>query len=261
MEHCSSHSCASAGGSHAKKPIIVLVGVALVIFLLTLIASNIKKFHYIGRPEPVARSLTISGSGKVTATPNIAVTNVGLVTEKSDVATAQQENSEKMNALIAALKELKIKDEDIRTTQYQIYPKYSYEEKKGSAITGYSVSQSVEVKIRDLKNISAVLARAGEAGANQVSGITFTIDEPKNLRAQAREEAVKDAKDKAAKLAEQLGVKLGRVITFSESGGGQTPEPRLMYMKEGIGGGDSAPDIQSGSLEIISNVDVTFELK
>lgn len=246
--------------SSSTKAVVAIVGVALTVYIATLVVSNIKKFSYIGAPTPPSRTLTISGSGKIIATPNIGVTNIGLVTEKADVAAAQQENSQKMNKLLVALKELGIKDEDIRTTQYQIYPKYSYEEKKGSQITGYSVTQSVEVKIRDLTKISQVLARAGEAGANQVSGITFTIDEQKNLRAQAREEAVKDAKEKASKLATQLGVTLGDVITFSESAGITPPEPRYMMMKE-MGGVGDAPDIQSGSLEIISNVDVTFELQ
>lgn len=244
-----------------SSPVFKFVGVFLIIFLITLIANNIKTFKRIGMADRQQNAITIEGLGKVTAAPNIAVTSVGLVTEKSDVAAAQLENSKKMNALVASLKKLGIADEDIKTAQYQIYPKYSYEEKKGSSITGYSVSQSLDVKIRDLTKISEVLAAAGGAGANQVSGIQFTIDEPKNLHAEARAEAVKDAQDKAEKLANDLGIRLGRVIGFSESQGG-SPVPYPMMAKDAVGGyAEAAPQIQAGTLDIQSNVSVTYEIR
>lgn len=244
-----------------SSPVFKFVGVFLIIFLITLIANNIKTFRRIGIADLQQNAITIEGLGKVTAAPNIAVTSVGLVTEKSDVAAAQLENSQKMNALVASLKKIGIAEDDIKTAQYQIYPKYSYEEKKGSSITGYSVSQSLDVKIRDLAKISDVLAAAGVAGANQVSGIQFTIDEPKNLRAEARAEAVKDAQDKAEKLANDLGIRLGRVIGFSESQGG-SPVPYPMMAKDAVGGyAEAAPQIQAGTLDIQSNVSVTYEIR
>ena len=244
-----------------SSPVFKFVGVFLIVFLITLIANNIKTFNRIGIADRQPNAITIEGTGKVTAAPNIAVTSVGLVTEKTDVAAAQTENSQKMKALVASLKKLGIADEDIKTAQYQIYPKYSYEEKKGSTITGYSISQSLDVKIRDLSKISEVLAAAGAAGANQVSGIQFTIDEPKNLRAEARAQAVKDAQDKADKLANDLGVHLGRVIGFSESQGG-SPVPYPMMAKDAVGSyAEAAPQIQAGTLDIQSNVSVTYEIR
>jgi len=244
-----------------SSPVFKFVGVFLIIFLITLIANNIRTFGRIGMADRQTNAITIEGTGKVVAAPNIAVTSIGLVTEKADVAAAQVENSQKMKALVASLKKLGIADEDIKTAQYQIYPKYSYEEKKGSTITGYSISQSLDVKIRDLTKISEVLASAGAAGANQVSGIQFTIDEPKNLRAEARAEAVKDAQDKADKLAQDLGVRLGRVIGFSESQGG-SPVPYPMMAKDAVGGyAEAAPQIQAGTLDIQSNVSVTYEIR
>ena len=240
----------------------ITIAVLLAVFLLTLSINNIRKHRYIGRAPSAPHTIMISGSGKITATPTIAVTQVGLVTEKSDVAAAQMENSKKMNGLIAALQSLGIAKDDIRTAQYQIYPKYTYDQKSGSQINGYSVTQSVEVKIRNLEKISAVLAKAGEAGANQINGVQFTIDEPKNLRAQAREEAVKDAKEKAKKLAEQLGVRLGKIVGFSESGDAAPPVPMYYAKDMAVGAPERvAPDIQAGSLEVTSQVDITFELK
>ena len=247
---------------HHRGPMVKIIGLFVILFLATLIVNNLKTFGHIGEAPRMPYTITISGEGKVTAAPNIAVTSVGLVTEKNDVGAAQSENTQKMNKLIAAMKAAGIADEDLKTTQYQIYPKYSYDSKTGSNITGYSVTQSVEIKIRDLTKISDVLAKAGEAGANQVTGVQFTIDEPKNLRAEAREEAVKDAEEKAEKLAKELGVRLGKVVNFNEMRSGDMPSPMPMYAKEGMGGAaDSAPTVQTGTLEINSEVAVTYEIK
>lgn len=258
MEQC---SC-GMGHHYGPRPLKVIVGVLLAFFLITLSFNNLKKFHTIGQAPRQPYSITITGTGKITSAPNIATTQVGLVTEKSDAGAAQSENSQKMNKLIAALQGLGIAQADLKTTQYQVYPKYSYDAKAGSTITGYSVSQNVEVKIRDLQKISAVLAAAAAAGSNQVSGIAFTIDDQKKLEAEAREAAIKDAKEKAEVLADQLGVELGRVVSFSESQGGAMPQPYPMMAKESVGAAPQvAPDIQAGSLEIQSDVAVTFEIE
>ncbi|MCX6781218.1 MAG: SIMPL domain-containing protein [Candidatus Magasanikbacteria bacterium] len=260
MEQNSTCSSCSHHGGPLKKVLMLM----LIAFLATLIVNNVKKNKEIGFAPRTPHTITIAGTGKVTATPTIATTNVGLVTEKADVASAQTENTNKMNALISALKSLGIDSADIKTAQYQINPKYTYDQKNGSTINGYSVTQSVEVKIRDLTKISAVLAKAGDAGANQVSGIQFTIDEPKNLEAQARELAVQDAKDKAEKLAATLGVRISRVVDFSEVTPNNMPGPvPMMYAKDaaGVGGGVPAPDVQSGSVEVHSDVAITYEIQ
>lgn len=262
MEDLSKESscCRHHGGKHF---IVVLVGLFLTAYLGTLTANNLKAYRNIGKPDSQIRSITVSGMGKVTATPTIAVTNVGLVTEKPDVASAQTENTAKMNAFIAAMKQVGIAEADIKTTQYQIYPKYSYDQKSGSNIIGYSVTQSVDVKIRDLTKISEVLAKAGSSGANQVSGIQFTIDDPKVIQSEARDKAVADARERAEKLATALGVKLGRVTGFGEDmgQGGPIPMPMFSKMYDGMGGGEAAPAIQSGTLDVTSNVSITYELE
>ncbi len=250
-------------GLHHGGPLKKLVMLTLAVFLVTLIVNNIKAYGQIGRLPESPRTIVISGTGKIIATPTIAVSNIGLVTQKADVASAQAENTDRMNKMVAALQTLGIAAADVQTAQYQINPNYSYDQKTGSTITGYSVTQSLEVKIRDLTKISAVLAKAGELGANQVNGVTFTIDEPSNLQAQAREKAVADAKEKAQKLADQLGVHLGKIVGFDESAGNIPPGP-IMFAKDavGMGGGPvAAPDVQAGSLDVTSQVNVTFELE
>lgn len=256
-------SCSCHGHNFGHIFIKVLAGILLaylIVYVGTLARNNVKKFNFIGKAERMQNTISVSGEGKVTGTPNIAVTDIGLVTEKADVASAQKENSEKMNKLIGEVKKLGVKDEDIQTTQYSIYPKYDYTEGK-SILSGYTVQQSVTVKIRDLSKINAVLAKVGEVGANQVSSLSFTIDDKEALRASARELALKNVQEKAAALAQALGVRLVRVVSFNESTGNDIGlKAYPMYGAEGMGGG-GAPDIQTGSLDIKVSANVVYEIE
>lgn len=257
---CGNGQCGRHGCGHHKKIIFKLVGLALVVYLIVLTMATWGKMDEAPAQQ---RTISVTGEGKITAAPNIATVSVGLVTENADAGTAQTENTKKMNKLIELVKGAGVAESDIQTTQYQINPKYSYAEKTGSQITGYNVTQSADVKIRDLTKISVVLTKAGEAGANQISGLQFTVDEPSNLKAAARDKAVADAKDKAEKLAKSLGVRLKRIINFGEF---SPVSSGPMLYKEAMGMGGSAdmmptPTVQPGSLEINSEVTITYEIK
>ncbi len=117
------------------------------------------------------------------------------------------------------------------------------------------------VKIRDLAKISPILERAGTLGANQISGLSFTIEEPKLLAQEARLLAIGDAKEKASKLAGALNVRLGKVVSFYEEGG-SIPPPVPVFTRGAIGGEVSvAPQIETGTTDVISNVTVTYEIE
>lgn len=242
-----------------QKMFYVLLGIILVysiVFLAVGIQNELKKFEFIGRAPLERDTIIIDGQGKVIGTPDIAVVNVGMVTESTSVVSAQDANTKKMNTLIDELKKMGIDSKDLQTIDYNIWPKYEYKEGR-SDIVGYTVNQSVQVKVRDTSKISLVLAAAGQAGANQVSGVSFSIDDPDQLKEQARIEALEDAKLKAINVAQALGVKLGNAINFSEST--YYPSARTYYA-EGMGGAGEAPQVESGSLEITSNVTVTYEI-
>ena len=116
------------------------------------------------------------------------------------------------------------------------------------------------MKIRDLDKISDVLALAGPTGVNQVGGLSFTIDDPEELKQQAREEALKNAKTKAESLASIAGVRLGRLVSFSEDFyGAPVPVYRDFAAGQGYGGG-GAPTVEPGSQDVIVNVTVTYEV-
>lgn len=232
----------------------------LIIYVGTLARNNIKKFNYIGKAERMQNTIAINGEGKVIGKPDVAVVTIGLSTKKLEVAVAQKENTEKMNKLVSEIKKLGVKEEDIQTTQYMIYPEYDYMEGR-NVLGGYTVSQEVTLKIRDLGKVSSVLAKVGEVGVNQVSGLSFTIDDKEALRASARELALKNVQEKAAALARALGVRLVRVVSFNESAGNDVGllKGYPMYA-EGIGGG-GAPDIQTGSLDIKVSANVVYEIE
>jgi hypothetical protein len=235
---------------------IVVLGIAVGIW-----GWNMSKQHYyIGKSPDIQRTISITGEGKVTAIPDIALVSLGLTTEKKNISDAQAENSKTMNSLIEKLKGLNIAKEDIKTVNYSIYPAYDWTDGR-QVLRGYTVSQDVQVKIRKTDQVDEVLKIAGDLNLNQIGGLTFDIDNPENYKQDARIKALENAKEKADALAKVMGVKLGKVISFSESEG-YVPAPYPMYAKaEGIGGGGApAPAVEAGSQEITIMATVSYEL-
>lgn len=218
---------------------------------------------YIGVVPHDRDTVIVAGEGKVSATPDVINVSLGVQTDAKTVSAAQTENTNKMNAMTAMLKQQGIADKDLTTENYAIYPKYVYDNGK-QAIEGYTVSQSVSVKIRALDTVGGILSKAGDLGANQVGGIQFTIDDPTALQAEARGKAIDDARTKAEALAKQLGLTIVKPVSFSESSG-NVPPP-IMYSRNdvaaGVGGAPSpVPDIQTGSQDVVSDVSVTFQVR
>lgn len=242
-------------GRHAWTLVLVIGAV-----YLALLARNAAKEHaYIGEPYAERDTIVIGAEGKVTALPDIASLSIGVTVEKKTVAEAQKESTDKMNAIIAKVRELGVAAEDIKTVDYSIYPQYDWVDDR-QVERGFRVTQGVQVKIRDLSKIGATLAAAGEMGANQVGGVAFTIDDPEELRQQARLKGLEAAQRKAQALAEAAGVKLGRVVGFSESEG-YVPGPMYYESVQDQGsGGASMPSVQSGSQDVTVDVSVTYEL-
>jgi hypothetical protein len=118
----------------------------------------------------------------------------------------------------------------------------------------------VRVKIRDLGNVSPILDGIVAAGVNQVNNLSFEIDEPEKLKAEARAEAIADAKKKAGELKDQIGVKLGRIVNFSEGVSGY-PMPVYGAMALEKAGGGGGPSVPSGENEITVNVTITYQIK
>jgi len=223
----------------------IFVGVSIHQMLNTAATTNVVSF---------------SGEGKVLAKPDVAVIDFSIVTEAATSKAAQDANSEKSNKVTNFLKKQNIDDKDIKTISYNIYPQYEYPRGGVPRIKGYQVSQTIEVKVRNLDNVSSVLDGVVTAGANQVGNLNFKIDDPEKLKEQARELAIKDAKDKANSLKSQLGIGLGRIISFSEGISGY-PEPMYERALSGGVGGGGGPSVPSGENEITVDITITYQIK
>lgn len=208
---------------------------------------------------PIEHTISFSGEGKVKAVPDTARFEAGLVTEGKDSITVQNENSEKINKVIKYLKGRGIAGTDIKTSQYNLSPKYDYVKGK-TILSGYILNQSLTVTVRDIDKVGEFLDGAVSNGANQINSVSMFVDKPEELKTKAREAAVEAARTKAAFTASTAGFKLGRLIGFSESTG---EEPRIFYEALGKGGGaaPSSPQIEPGSQEIAITVNLTYQLR
>jgi len=255
-------------GHHILKVVIgiimAIVLVILAVYLVGLTRNSLRSYDYIGKSPDYKNIVSVEGTGKVTAKPDIASVNIGITNEGATVVAVQKLNVDKMNSIIAALKsQFKIDEKDIQTNNYSINPKYDWSQKV-QRIVGYSINQSLTVKIRNFDQIGDILAKASDLGANSVNGPQFTIDDPEKYKKEAREKAVAQAKEKARVLADQVGINLGRIVNFYESTPGY-PVPMYSSADYGMGGESlmksSAPSIEAGSDEVIVNVNISYEIK
>jgi len=209
-----------------------------------------------------ANQVTVSGEGKVYAKPDVALVSLGVTTQGLTVADVTTSNTDKMNAVIAAVKALKIDEKDIQTTNYNLTPLYNYTEKLGNIFQGYTLEQDVQVKIRDFTKIGDVLSQATTSGANLVGSLQFTIDNPEQFREQARAAAITQAKANAQNLAKESGISLGKLINVIE---GSNPSPVIYNSAMALGGGmvksASVPTVQPGQQEIDITINLTYQVR
>lgn len=205
-------------------------------------------------------SFTVSGTGKVTMIPDVAVVNLGVRAQGATVTRVQQELNTKMNAISAAVKKLGIDDKDIKTSSYTISPTYDYSGPT-QKITGYEAMSNLTVKVRKIDTVNGVIDAATAQGANDVGGVSFDVDDKDKAENQARDLAVKDAKTKAEEAAKAAGFKLGRVINYSE-GGNAVPRPVMFESAKSlpISGGGAPTQVEPGSSEVSVEVSMSYEI-
>jgi uncharacterized protein YggE len=246
--------------------ILIIFLSILTIYVLVSAQNKIKEGRYIGQEIESKNTITVSGTGEVYAKPDLALTSFSVRTEKKEVAEAMTENTKKMNAVINSVKEEGVEAKDLKTTSFNIYPRYEWQGKTEfypngrRVLIGYEVKQSLEVKIRDMEKIGTIIRKVTDAGANQIGNLQFTIDQEDELKKQAREKAVKEAKEKAKELASQLGVKLVRIVSFNEN----RISPYYYGFKDSAATMETAdeevPQIETGENKIEVNVNITYEI-
>jgi len=246
---------------------LLIIGIA---FLAVLTLGQLQGLRYIGAGISPSNTISVSGYGEAFGAADIATFSFSVVSEKSTVASAQTDATNKINAITKYLKDAGVAEKDIQTTDYSVYPQYEYNQivcisypcpGGRQVLKGYQVRQTTTIKVRDLAKAGELLTGVGGKGATEVSGLNFTFDDPNKLQSDARGKAIADAKQKAEALAKQLGVTLVRVVSFNENGGGY---PGPMYTKAVGMGGDaaqSAPEISVGQNKVSSNVSITYEIR
>ncbi len=250
--------------NNIKYLVWVLTAFLLVLSFSGLIGiqNKIKEGRYIGQDAMIRNTFTVSDSAEVFAKPDLGLITLSVKSEASTVESAMADNTKKMNAVLESLKDMGVEDKDLKTAAFNIYPRYDYAPSSGKrTLSGYEITQSVNVKIRDLDKVGDIISEATDKGANQVGNLYFTVDDEEELREQARTEAIKKAREKAEKIADDLGVDIIGIVNFSESG--QSPQ-YYDYSERaygiGGGGGGLAPSIETGENKIEVYVNITYEI-
>lgn len=213
--------------------------------------------------------VTISGEGRISYQPDMAIINLGVQVDKVDTAeNALRQLNETIGRVIPAIKGLGISEKDIQTQSYSLSPQYDYIDNV-SFVAGYNASQALVVTVRDISQnkdlVNRVIAEAARSGANQVNSITFSTTKLAELKQQARLKAIEDAKNKAGVMAQAAGVrKLGRVVGWYENVV-QSPESSGYFDSySGLGGpkeGVVMPEIPSGTQEVVVEVGLSYQIK
>ena len=221
-------------------------------------------------------TIEVSGEGEVFTKPDIAEFTFSVTSKAKTVADAQAAATKIANDSIAFLKKSGIAEKDIRTENYTFYPQYEYRQDARicdatgcyvpggkQILTGYEVNQTMRVKVRDLDKAGEILSGVGKLGVTNLGGIELKVEDEEAAKSEAREMAIKNADEKAEKLADDLGLRIVRIVAFTE--GGQYP----IYGKYADGRGSAvelsqagnAPAIPAGENRIVSNIVVTYELR
>ncbi len=259
---CDQHSWCGWVGKKILGTFVGILIVYLIVFFGVLIRNEMRKYDFIGQADKPERTIRVEAEGKVSVKPDIAMTTMGMTTEAATVAEAQQKNTEVVNTLVNRIKELGIDAADIQTQDYTVYPAYNYPtDGSKPELRGYTISQNVAIKIRDLTKANEVLGLAGEVGATNVSGLEFTIDDKDAYLEAARAEALKKVSQKAAALSSKLGLRLSGIVSYDEYEASNESYYGAKMYDVSIESAGNAPQIEVGTNDVVLHVGVTFELK
>ncbi len=248
------------------RALIVIVLVAAV-FALAAFGINALNQTRDWTDQPV--TINVIGEGEITATPDIGTFTFSARGEGDDAQTAQNVSAQAINDTVAFLMDSGVEEKDIETSGYTLSPKYRWESDADSGrgqqiLDGYEAYQTVTVKVRNLDESGTLISGVGERGATNISGLSFTIDDPDSLQEEARNAAIVDARAKADALAVQLGVRLVKMVGYSEEGSGYVPKydtatrnsAMTVSMESSV-----APEMPTGEETITSRVYMTYEVR
>ena len=217
---------------------------------------------------PAPTLLSLSAEGRVTRAPDVATFSAGVVSQGVNASEALRANAADMTRVIAALKKAGVADKDIQTSNLSLSPVYQPQrnmpdgtmEPAQPRIIGYQANNSVSVRHRNLADLGKVIDALVSAGANQVNGPSFEVDDPDPAQDQARTAAMTKARARAELYARAAGLRVGRIVSISESGGWQPPQPVMYRMAAMEAAPAPSSPVQAGELQMNVTVQVQFEL-
>ncbi len=244
-----------------KKIWLVVVGVVLLMGVVGLTGCG-SQFVGVGSAGGQQTGIWVTGQGKVTAVPDVAIISVGVDSQAATVAAAQSAATVAMDKVMDALKAQGVVKEDIQTQYFSIQEVTKWDpNKQESVTTGYRVTNTVTAKIREIQKVGSVIDAVAVAGGDltRISGVSFTIDDPTKQYAEARIKAVADAKAKAEQMASLTGLELGSVTYITESSYMPGPIYRNDLIKAEAAGAPSTP-ISAGEMEITTTVQIAYAI-
>jgi len=206
-------------------------------------------------------TITVSGEAEKMVKPDTASVSFTLTKRSMKLSLATKSVNDRMAALLKSLDDFGVEEKDIKTLSYNVNPEYDWSSSKRVFI-GYRVSQRISVKIRDLDKVEKVLSTISTLKVDNVSGLSFFIDDDKEIKEELRGEAIADAKKKADKLANELGVSLGKIVSFNENNNNYHPIYRSYEMKAmPVSADGGSAQIPTGENTLKSKVSITYRLK
>ncbi|HSM10325.1 MAG TPA: SIMPL domain-containing protein [Lysobacter sp.] len=202
--------------------------------------------------------LSVSAEAEARRVPDIARLSTGVVTQAADANAAMRANAEQMNQVIAAIRRAGVAERDIQTGGINLHPQYRHAENQPPTITGYQASNTVNITVRDLARLGATLDALVAAGANQINGPSFDVDDKESAYDEARRAAVEKARKRASMYAKTLGMRVRRIVSISEGGNLGPPMP-MMAMARMEKSSDTP--ISPGENALSVRLDVVFELE
>lgn len=258
-------------GDDSRKfsKVILIIGVLLSLFLIVKTVNALREYKFIGINPANPPAISVTGEGEVFAVPDVAEFSFSVTEEAKTAGEAQPKVNAKVDSILKALKDRGVEDKDIKTLSYDVYPKYEQTKPvicrefgcspSNQQIVGYQVNQTIQVKVKDIEKANLILGDLGKLNVTNLSGLSLTVDDEDALMEEAREKAIKEARSKAEKLAQDLGVDLGKIISFNENG--NMPIYYGAKLEVAQDSAASNPNIPVGENKIVSHVTVVFEIR
>lgn len=261
MSEAHNKECACVHSWKSPRTVLMLVAMILLAGIITvaILRDRIVNQQF--------RSVTVTGQGKVSYNPDMAIVTLGVQIDKvAKPDEALNQLNSKVNNIIKAVRALGIGEENIQTQNYSLYPQYDYKDNI-SVVSGYNANQQLVIKVgnydKEPNKLNLVIAEASKAGANQVNNLVFDAVNMNDLKQEARVKAISDAKSKSDALATAAGVRLEEITGWYENFINPIPMYATDYAKGGMGagGGVSNPTTPAGGREVIIEIGVTYNIK